>query len=537
MLESGYAVVPVLIVHDETSRREEETILYRAMKRRADRSARTMKRRSLRSILPDVPVVEWSEGSSDRLGELSAYRLDAILSFRQGPSVPELAGICKYGVWEFAYGEERLSSVFDYSFRCLLNREPTVTVSLIRRETGTYAVLKEGTVRAKLQSYFRNIDTIHDAGLDLLSYACRDLTAGNASYLERWREAEIFARESTVRGTVIEAMKISWTMLGRKARNLVRHWLVAEHWNVGIVNKPIQAFLDDPDTSRAEWMPKRDAYAADPFGICANGVGRIMYEEFDYRTGKGVLRTAEHDGRFLADGRETNIELPVHLSYPYLFSDGERIYCIPESHQASMVSLYRADDFPHGWVKVRDILHGFRATDSSIIRHEGRWWLFCTDEAAGPDSHLHIWYASELEGEWLPHPMNPAKVDIRSARPAGTPFYRGNSLYRPAQDCAETYGAAVMLNRIITLTTEEFAETAEARLAPDPNGPYPAGLHTLSAIGDRTLLDSKTETVNWRVFSLRLRDRLRDGLERLKKRKQNPALSGRIEEKEGCYAE
>jgi hypothetical protein len=36
---------------------------------------------------------------------------------------------------------------------------------------------------------------------------------------------------------------------------------------------------------------------------------------------------------------------------------------------------------------------------------------------------------------------------------------------------------------------------------PDPAGPYPAGLHTIAAAGDRTLLDGKRRVFVWDLFT------------------------------------
>jgi len=67
--------------------------------------------------------------------------------------------------------------------------------------------------------------------------------------------------------------------------------------------------------------------------------------------------------------------------------------------------------------------------------------LFFTDADDGPLTKLRVWFADDLLGSWCPHPGNPVKPDIRSARPAGTPFVHDGALYRPAQDCSRTYGA------------------------------------------------------------------------------------------------
>jgi hypothetical protein len=111
------------------------------------------------------------------------------------------------------------------------------------------------------------------------------------------------------------------------------------------------------------------------------------------------------------------------------------------------------------------------------------------------DCRLLIYHADHFEGPWIPHLANPVKVDIRSARPGGTPFHVGESLYRPAQDCSESYGCRLALNRITTLTPTSFAEETVRVLRPHPSWPCRDGFHTLSGEGDWTILDAKRMTL------------------------------------------
>jgi hypothetical protein len=92
-------------------------------------------------------------------------------------------------------------------------------------------------------------------------------------------------------------------------------------------------------------------------------------------------------------------------------------------------------------------------------------------------------------GPWLPHALNPVKTDARSARPAGTPFVVAGRLYRPSQDNSRIYGGRVVVNEVEVLTPDDFAERRVGFVQPWPGSPYPDGLHTLSAVGGRTLID------------------------------------------------
>jgi len=66
---------------------------------------------------------------------------------------------------------------------------------------------------------------------------------------------------------------------------------------------------------------------------------------------------------------------PFHLSYPHVFEWNSDFYMIPESYQAGAVRLYRAEEFPFRWGFVANLLEGPVFLDSSVFRHDGRWWM------------------------------------------------------------------------------------------------------------------------------------------------------------------
>jgi hypothetical protein len=185
-------------------------------------------------------------------------------------------------------------------------------------------------------------------------------------------------------------------------------------------------------------------------------------------------------------------EPPVHLSYPFLLEHEGRLLCLPESSAAGEVAVYTVERFPDRWTRVATLLSGTALADASVFEYEDRWWLAASEVAdKGANSELHLFHAQTPTGPWTAHPRNPVKIDVRSARPAGQPFVVDGVLYRPAQDCSTTYGARVVINRVVTLTPAAFHEEQAAVLNPDPRGPYPDGLHTVSRLGDRTLIDGK----------------------------------------------
>jgi hypothetical protein len=184
------------------------------------------------------------------------------------------------------------------------------------------------------------------------------------------------------------------------------------------------------------------------------------------------------------------IDTGTHASYPFVFELDGQVYCVPETFEAREVRLYRAIVFPERWERVGTLLHDFPAVDSTIFRHDGRFWLFCTSQESS-GSTLYAFYADALLGPWKPHLRNPVKIDIRGARPAGAPFVYGGELYRPGQDSSRTYGGRVSINRVLELSPRAFVEETRAYVEPDPASEFRHGLHTLSFAGEYCVIDGK----------------------------------------------
>lgn len=282
-----------------------------------------------------------------------------------------------------------------------------------------------------------------------------------------------------------------------------------EYWRIGVIDAPIHTLLDPADLPVIRWLtrPSSAGYWADPFGHPGDP-SRFACEYFDERLGVGHLEVIRLDDQVNPTERQ---RLPVgdghHASFPNVFELNGRHFGIAETIAARECVLHEVDATGQ-WHRLHVLLHNVAAADPVLFSWEGRYWLAYTDTDRGQLDNLCFHYADALEGPWQPHANNPVKVDVSSARMAGKTFLHQGQLYRPAQDCLHTYGGAVVLHRIDTLTPTAFAETPVRRLSPDPLGPCPEGLHTLNAWGDRTLVDGKWHGVNlvatWRNLRRRL---------------------------------
>ena len=163
---------------------------------------------------------------------------------------------------------------------------------------------------------------------------------------------------------------------------------------------------------------------------------------------------------------------------------------IPESSEHLTVDLYESEEFPFRWTHRKTLLSGIRAFDSTLLRKDGKIWLFCTvcrHKAASPDDDLHIYYTDDLlNGDWTPHRLNPVKSDPYGARPAGAFWETDGEIYRPAQRGVPAYGSAMVINKITTLNELEFSETTIQILKP---GNGFSAMHTLNGDKEQVIVD------------------------------------------------
>jgi hypothetical protein len=266
-------------------------------------------------------------------------------------------------------------------------------------------------------------------------------------------------------------------------------------WKVGTIEGSPERFLCEDYRPAIRWLPREsNDFLADPFVFERGGRNFILGEALDPATRNGFIRSVElnRDGAVI-DERPV-MQAATHLSYPFTFQyDGVR-YLVPESAQERNIALYRAVDAPYRWERVSTLIEDVAACDSTIVRRDGRWWLFFTDKARDVNLNLFAYYADNLAGPWQPHLANPVKTDICSARPAGMPFEHEGNLYRPGQDCATAYGNAIAFSRIAKLTPLEYREELVSTFDSRATGAHTDGTHTISFACNVVAIDAK-ETI------------------------------------------
>lgn len=430
---------------------------------------------------------------------ISSQHLDFIMNFTDKKLDEVSLDIAKYGVWMFQFYDVETQRYSPPGFWEILTNNK-ITCVVLERLTGnpdTVIILRKGYLKTIAYSCQKNIDNAQLFCASWPSSVCSDILSNNIEYISSYTKIGDVDVKDNPGG--LDVLKYLIIAVKNRLMNVYKNLFRYEDWNIGIVNAPIYRFIEPGFEPIIHWYkkPKNDAFCADPFGVFLNGKHYVFFEHFDYRLLKGVISYAELTGDTIVSKPTEAIDSSIHLSYPYMFEYSGDIYCIPEESRSNEVCVYKPAAFPGRWEKVATIISDFDAADPTVIRHEGLYWLFCTSEKNGSSINLYIWYSTDLFGEWKPHPKNPVKTDIRSARPAGTPFVYNGQLYRPAQDSSGTYGGRITINKVTTLTPTDFKEEVVKTIDPYRHSPYPDGIHTISVMGDKTIIDSKRYVFIW----------------------------------------
>ena len=263
-------------------------------------------------------------------------------------------------------------------------------------------------------------------------------------------------------------------------------------WNVGTIAGEPRRVLE-PGPLEIRWLPEPApaTFIADPFIVERDGRRVIFVEQYSDARGRGVIDAIELDRDDAVVRRETILDLPGHLSYPYPLELDGTLYLVPESVASREVATYRCVDFPWRWERGPVLFPAFDGLDTTLFEHDERWWALCTHVSRGASVALYAYYADAPRGPWYEHALNPVVVDVTCARPAGQLFRVDGALYRPGQSAAQSYGCGLAIARIDELTPQTYRETIVRRIDLGGHGRYADGTHTLSFAGNTIAIDGK----------------------------------------------
>lgn len=401
----------------------------------------------------------------------------------------ELEGLARHGVWRFCFGDAHGTCEALAGVREVVTANPVMSSGIrIHRAGMPDRIACASWSRTSVFSISRSRDALFSKTGQFLARALRDLHARGAEWLEQCTEPASAAAAGAFPGTgglLRDITKLS----ARVARRAAEKALTVEEWSIAFRFSDEESWNGSLDGFH-RLDPPKGGFWADPFPIQVGGRNYIFFEELPPGSDRAHISMVEVDREGRASKPVKVLERPYHLSYPFLIEEEGQLYMIPETASNETVEIYRCVEFPAKWKLERVLMNGVACADATVHREHGKWWMFANAARAGADinDELHLFSADKLLGDWQPHRRNPVKSDVRSARPAGRLFRRGNRLYRPGQIGAPLYGSGIALHQVTRLTQDEYVEQEDARIVPE--NPADLGIHTINRAGDLSVTDT-----------------------------------------------
>ncbi len=435
--------------------------------------------------------------------KIKSFQPDVILRFAFNILRGEILTVAQYGVWSFHHADEQMIRGGPAAFWEMYNNIP-VTAAILQRLTEKLdagIILRKGYFPTIRHSYKGNLEQLLSGTTSWMKQALIDVANGISPALNGKpivTEAKIYSFPKNfqmiyfIRKRRLQKMKFHFRELFRP-----------EQWNIGIVNQSVEETISN-GIKNVEWLsePKSNEYFADPFGWMEKDDLKIVFENYSYRKQKGILSSVVSKDNRTTGTITTLLDAKIHLSYPFVLERlddaAKNRVILPEASQSNTVFCFDSANPKNGQLLIKDI----PAIDSTPVFHNNNWWIFCTHEGEFNNTNLFLYHAKNFDGPWTAHENNPVKCDVRSSRPGGTPFLLNGKLYRPAQDCSNGYGSAIVINEITELSEISFSEKNIARIAPDGKWKFSKGLHTFSIVGkDTILIDAKRYNFNFDNFT------------------------------------
>jgi hypothetical protein len=190
---------------------------------------------------------------------------------------------------------------------------------------------------------------------------------------------------------------------------------------------------------------------ADPFLFVYQNRLFLFYEvKTDFGVGQIWAQSWDSYGEWIDHGLVLNEEF--HLSYPHVFEYNGKLYMIPETASSGEVWLYSTNDFPFNWKKIKNIIQS-PLLDPTVLIQDEYIYIFGTTR----EYELQIYRANKIDGEYIKLEKSITK-DKSISRNGGPILTVGSSKYRISQNCSNTYGQNISVNKIINMSEGNYSE-------------------------------------------------------------------------------
>jgi hypothetical protein len=281
--------------------------------------------------------------------------------------------------------------------------------------------------------------------------------------------------------------------------------LFVKQWQIGLcrgdISEIIRSKVFNPEI---KWLPLNTLayFQADPFLLKSDdGNLNILYEDFAFNDYYGKIALITVDKNFKPVNNTILLDTKSHLSYPYIFTENNRIFVFPEAGYSGKLTCYEYDAVNKSLLFYKDVMD-IPVLDPTIIKHNGKYWMFGTLLGKDSDKKLNIYFSDNLHGPYISHPDNPVKNSLNGSRPAGSFIVVDDIIYRPSQNSENQYGESITINKVTKLDEYGFTEEPYMDLQINQNNKNNneiLTIHTINAIDEFIVVDGTIWTFSPRI--------------------------------------
>lgn len=427
----------------------------------------------------------------EALERVRSYRPDLLLRFGWDILTGSVLNCTEFGVWSFHHNDPHVFRGGPPAFWEIESSKEVqgAVLQRLNEELDGGAILARGHIRTSLHSFPESYEQVLSLSPLLLKMAIQR-TGKRDQGIDRIDTSK--GEFVTFPGN-IKVLSHLGKLFMNKLRFQIKKISAQEDWTIRLFSRPDAhhspqgTLMEDPGQKRLTFWGNGRRFFADPF-LLPNDQG-FLYEAYDRAKEKGVISWSSIDGR----DQKVVLEGEEHLSFPFVIQHEGKVLVAPESYGSGKQRIYEWDPQKRRLILWTE-LELEACIDATFHYHDGRWWLFCTHPPFS-NSVLHIYHSESLEGPYKKHLMHPAKVDVRSSRPAGGwLFLNDGRVLRPTQNNGAYYGAAIRWMEIGSLTPEAFREHHWGDRDPTVMDRKALGTHTVSFNERYSIGDLKTRT-------------------------------------------
>lgn len=444
--------------------------------------------RSREALIERLPV---TRATAEKLDEL---QLDLILRHEPGLLPDEVVAALPFGVWALSFADTHSRKADWTAFTDSNSHAPVTDVHLLVRRAGHARpqTIASAAYNTKF-SAARNAAFVKEKAVILMMRELRRLAQTRSIGTEIAGVAPPGTQAPLPGEVGAYILRTGWSAAARLAKSAqARLGLRSAMWTLYSGYGGVDDF--DP-TKTVEIPPTQDSIKADPFLFHHEGENYVFYESYTKHDKRAHIAVGRLEGNHIEPLGKA-LQCDYHLSFPFVFTHGDDIYMMPESHQARRLEIWRCVEFPLKWTLHATALPGLSPVDSTMFQHQGNWWLLTnlSDHHAFED-HCSELYVFQVDGPALtsvvPHRGNPVVIGSAVARNAGRVVNRNGRLYRPSQNNSRgIYGFGLNIMEIEELSLETYRERMVRTFTPDFKQGL-CGCHHFDAAGGRFILDAR----------------------------------------------